>query len=260
VSKVNYLLTSIKYYFILSTMKNEKIEGLLKISGLAKAAEVSVSMIHYYVQQGLLTPPVKTSRNMAYYDPRCIQEIHLIQELQAKQYLPLSIIKLILGAKREGQSSEHVFEMRSSMEEIFQPLGNGAEPRNLTFDELISASGLPGPEINAIEAKGLIKPQKTEKGLRYDDTDLRLAQLFKKLAGFGLKPDDLDIYRQSVKTLRLEARAIHQVLHRLPDHENIPIRELLKILNDFKRYLAIKIYREEVQKFNEPPFLEENKP
>jgi DNA-binding transcriptional MerR regulator len=231
-------------------MKIQDRKNLLKISELAKAAEVSASTIHYYMQQGLLTPPIKTARNMAYYDPRCVQEIRLIQELQAKQYLPLSLIKLILHAKQEGQSAEHLLEMQSSMEEIFQPLGNGAGSRNLTLDELVSASSLPGLEITALEAKGLIEPHKTDQGLRYDDTDLRLAQLFKKLSGFGLKPDDLDIYREYIKMVRLEARAIHKVFHRLPDHEKIPIREVFKTLKEFKGCLETKIFRDEAGNFN----------
>lgn len=235
-------------------MKTKDGKELLKIGELAKAAEVSASTVHYYMQQGLLTPPIKTARNMAYYDPRCVQEIRLIQELQAKQYLPLSLIKLILHAKQEGQSTEHVLEMQSSMEEIFQPLGNGAGPRNLTFDELVSTSGLPGLEINALESKGLVKSKKTDQGLRYDDTDLRLAQLFKKLAGFGIKPDDLDIYRQYIKMMRLEARAIHEIFHRLPDHEKIPIREVFKTLKEFKDCLETKIYRDEAKNFDKHTF------
>lgn len=226
-------------------MKNKEIKDFLKISELAKAAEVSISLIHYYVQQGLLTPPVKTSRNMAYYDPRCVQEIHLIQDIQAKQFLPLSLIKLILRANQEGQSTEHIVEMRSSMEEIFRPLGTGAASRNLTFDELVAASGLTGPEIEALESKGLIEPSKTEQGSRYDDIDLQLAQIFKKLAGFGLNPEDLDIYRQYLDMMRLEARAIHEMIHRLPNHEKIPIREVFKTLKDFKGCLEMKIFRDE---------------
>ena len=72
-------------------MKTINNKDLLKISELVKSAQVPVTTIHYYVQEGLITPPTKTSRNMAYYDAECIQEIQLIRELQTK-HIPLADI------------------------------------------------------------------------------------------------------------------------------------------------------------------------
>jgi DNA-binding transcriptional MerR regulator len=240
-------------------MKDKEGNALVKISELAKAAEVSVSTIHYYIQQGLLTPPVKTSRNMAYYQPQAAQEIRFIQELQAKRFLPLFTIKLIMQAKREGQRADHILEMSSLMEDVFRPVGNESKPANISFSELVSASGLSESDLKALEDKGLIIPVDTNQGLRYNDLDLRLTQLFRKLAGFGLKPDDLDIYRQYIGIIRLEARAMHEAFHRLPNHDQIPLREVLKTLKDFKECLEMKIFRDEAGHFNEHDFHPERK-
>lgn len=225
--------------------------NLIRISELAKAAAVSVSTIHYYVQEGLITPPTKTSRNMAYYDPCSIQEIRLIQELQTKRFLPLSVIKLIIQAKRNGQNMAHITEMQSIFEDIFRPLENEEKSEKRTLPEIATAAELPESSIKALEEKGLIVPIMTDRGPIYDDIDLCIAQTFKKLLGFGLKPDDFDIFRQHLKMIRTEVRALHETFHKLPDHERIPLKELFKTVNDFRGYLTMRIIRQEAEHFHE---------
>jgi DNA-binding transcriptional MerR regulator len=241
-------------------MRKKGNKDLIKIGELAKAAEVAVSTIHYYVREGLLTPPTKTSRNMAYYDPQSIQEIRLIQELQAKRFLPLSVIKLIMQAKREGQNMDHIVEMRSLMEDIFRPVENETKLKGVSLAGLVVASELPESTLKTLEAMGLIVPVETEHGLIYDDIDVRIAQIFKKLAGYALKPDSLDIYRQYIEVIRAEAKSMHDTVHQLPDHEKVPLLELFNATKDLKEYLAMKVYRQEIQYFHEYSFRQrENK-
>jgi DNA-binding transcriptional MerR regulator len=226
-------------------MKKINDQELLKISELAKAAGVSTSTIHYYTQEGLITPPTKTSRNMAYYDPRCVQEIHQIQELQSQKYLPLSAIKLLMKAKQGGQAPGHLVEMRSFMENIFRPILNQNAPRALSQVELISGSGLSESDLNDLEKMGLIGPQNNESGASYDDIDLSIAQIFKKMSAAGIQTSDLEVFHQYIEVARAEAQAMHTMMHRLPDHNNIPINDILKMVTDLKGYLSHKIYRQE---------------
>jgi DNA-binding transcriptional MerR regulator len=224
---------------------------LIKISELARAAGVPVSTIHYYVQQGLLTPPVKTSRNMAYYDPHTVQEIKMIQELQAQKYLPLNTIKLVMQAKHNGQGNEHVVEMQSFLEGIYQPPADGAVPVHISFPELIQSSGLSESRLNDLQAAGFIRPQKTEQGDIYDDLDVRIARLIKSLEGWGLTATELDFYRQYIELLQVEDRKMHEAIHRLPDHDSIPLTDIFNAIVDLKKCLALKILREEAEHFNE---------
>ena len=94
---------------------------LMRISEVARAAGVSIPTVHYYMKQGLLMAPAVTSRNMAYYDPHCVDEIRLIKELQTKKYLPLAVIKLIMQHERTGQDSAHLIETREVLGEMFRP-------------------------------------------------------------------------------------------------------------------------------------------
>lgn len=73
--------------------------SMLKVSQVARATGVSTSAINYYVRIGLLPPPLKTYRNMAYYDPSYIQMINYIKRLQTQKHLPLHRIKEIMEGK-----------------------------------------------------------------------------------------------------------------------------------------------------------------
>lgn len=98
---------------------------LLKVSQVSRATGVSTSAINYYVRIGLLPPPKKTHKNMAYYDPSYIQMINYIKRLQLQKHLPLGRIKEIMARKikiwREMEESSR------SAEELFGGGGRGSE-------------------------------------------------------------------------------------------------------------------------------------
>jgi len=73
--------------------------SLLRVSQVSKATGVSTSAINYYVRRGLLPPPLKTHKNMAYYDLTYIQMINYIKRLQFQKHLPLESIKEIMDKK-----------------------------------------------------------------------------------------------------------------------------------------------------------------
>jgi DNA-binding transcriptional MerR regulator len=74
---------------------------LLKIGELARLTHVSARTIRFYVEEGLLPKPVKTHRNMAYYDPACVPRIAAIKKAQQERFLPLEVIGRIL--RENGQ-------------------------------------------------------------------------------------------------------------------------------------------------------------
>jgi DNA-binding transcriptional MerR regulator len=83
-------------------------KNLLRIGQLAKKAGVSAPTIKYYVKQGLLPQPLKTSRNMAYYDQSCVERINLIKQIQKERFLPLDVIKRLIesGESYGGRSNQ----------------------------------------------------------------------------------------------------------------------------------------------------------
>lgn len=218
--------------------------GLLKISEVANAARVSTQTVHYYLREGLLTPPVKTSPNMAYYNPVVIDEIKLIKELQKERYLPISVIKLIIEARRHGQEAGHVEEMQSMMMHLFNRHDEEDDGEFLSEAGLASSTGLSQETVGILEQMGLLTPARTARGSRYCRLDERIGRMFKKLLDLGLTMDDLKIYSQYAGMLRSEARTLRgKLIHRVHDG-SVSLKEVVSLLNDLKNDLSVKIYRE----------------
>jgi DNA-binding transcriptional MerR regulator len=216
---------------------------LLRISEVSMATGVSLPTIHYYVHEGLVSPAVKTARNMAYYSPGCVEDILLIKELQTKKYLPLSVIKVLLQAKQQGEDVEHIVEMRSLFEDVFHPVMPGG-PENLKFQELVNASGLSAATINKFESIGLLMPAGTGEGKRYDDIDLCIARNAGELLEYGLTFSDLGVYLKYVNVIRDEFDTIHSRMHQIPNPDRIPLSRMVNTIGNLKECLSRKVWRQ----------------
>ncbi len=64
----------------------------LRISDLERISGVGRSTIHYYLREGLLSPPRRTGKTMAYYDAGHVAELRRIRELQEEGY-PIAMIR-----------------------------------------------------------------------------------------------------------------------------------------------------------------------
>jgi DNA-binding transcriptional MerR regulator len=83
--------------------------NLIKISELSRLSGVSAPTIKFYIGEGLLPQPaLRTSRNMAYYDPRLAERIRAIKNLQQNHFLPLKMIGKMLEPAPSAQVREDV--------------------------------------------------------------------------------------------------------------------------------------------------------
>jgi len=223
---------------------------LMRISEVSRITGVSLPTIHYYVREGLLSPAVKTARNMAYYSTECVEDIRLIKQLQLKRFLPLSAIKMMMGARQRGEDTNHLIEMLTFLDDIFHPVGKG-ESRSLTFHDLINATGMSAADLNDLDEMGLLMPEDTRQGRIYDDVSLRIAQIVGELAEFGLKPSDLQVYQQYVDAVRNEAKTIHEKVHEMHGKSSVPVARLSRALTEMKSCLSHKIFREVIVEHNQ---------
>jgi DNA-binding transcriptional MerR regulator len=79
-------------------------EGMLKMSELAERSGVSAGTIKHYLREGLLGGDesiVRTSRNMAWYRPELVERVKLIKRLQEERFMPLKLIRAVLGSDPE---------------------------------------------------------------------------------------------------------------------------------------------------------------
>ena len=97
----------------------------LKISELERIAGVGRSTIHYYLREGLLSPPRRTGKTMAYYDAGHVEELRRIRELQEEGY-PLTIIREMKDGSREWREQD-TSETASSIDKKAQILEKAVE-------------------------------------------------------------------------------------------------------------------------------------
>ncbi len=161
---------------------------LLKMQELSQATGVSGGTIRYYVQKGILPKPLKTHRNMAYYDESYIERIRAIKDLQKKRFLPLNVIKLIVGSRGPSINSEQ----RQILKEMEKPLFSDAllrsDARLMSREELAARNGIELDQLQALEAMGMIEAD--EEG-RFDEECVQIVDILVEIREIGLN-EELD--------------------------------------------------------------------
>lgn len=177
---------------------------LVKMSKLARASGVPASTIKHYMREGLLPgPPLRTSRNMSYYDVRLVPRIRAIKELQRTRYLPLKVIKDLLSSVNADVDDA---QLRAA---ITRALGERERGDSRTRDE-ITAAGYPAQELDWFEEIGLVTSEGTGAERRFRGNDLELLETLHSARLRGLTPDMLppsilEPYMEAVRELvRLE--------------------------------------------------------
>jgi DNA-binding transcriptional MerR regulator len=213
----------------------------LKMSDLAKASGLPRSTILHYVKEGLLPEPVKTSPNMAYYEPSCVDQLRLIRHLQKKHRLSLAQIK---GALEEDESGRDVSAMVQLGEVIFGT-DSGAL---LSLEELCAESGLTPEEVADLESRDLIMPLQPG---HYDLDDLTAARSFASSKALGLKAGDADFYPRLAKEIvdnEMELR--RRVTYELPLAEDAMITtEMAKVARLTRNYVIDRTFQKRILAF-----------
>ncbi len=157
----------------------------LKMQDLVQATGVPKSTILHYLNEGLLPEPVKTSRNMAYYSPACVERISFIKVMQSKYRLSLAIIKKFLQDGSAGPEMEPFLELRSFI------YGRRDDRELLDLGAFCRASGLTAPEVAQLQKAGLLIP--LDPG-RFDAEDLAIGRILKDCLQLGLTPAESSFY------------------------------------------------------------------
>jgi len=168
----------------------ESEKRLLKMKDLSEATGVAKSTILLYVKKGLLPPPVKTSPNMAYYDPVCIERVKFIKNIQASRRLPLGAIKGLLKEMDNGRDVSPLLELQTT---LFG--GTGEKMDTASFCE---NAGLTPEELDCLCGLELIIPLEDRS---FDSHDLNLARQIKKCMDAGIDPSDLAFYPEYAKKI-----------------------------------------------------------
>jgi AcrR family transcriptional regulator len=68
-------------------------QAFVKIGELSRQSGFPKSTIHYYIREGLLHPPKKTSRTMAYFDSSHLERLAAIKRLRKDLRMPIAFLK-----------------------------------------------------------------------------------------------------------------------------------------------------------------------
>jgi AcrR family transcriptional regulator/predicted DNA-binding transcriptional regulator AlpA len=108
-------------------------DDYLKINEVEKMTGIPRSTIHFYLRKGLLHPPVKTGRTMAYYNSSHIERLRLIQQMKNDLGIPITYIKERLALHTPGSAPD------------LSP-----KPNTVTNEDFASAVGLKDRRKNEI--------------------------------------------------------------------------------------------------------------
>ncbi len=188
----------------------------LTIGALSKRAGVSRATVAHYLALGLLPKPTKTARNMAYYDPECVERIALIRELQRKRHLSLTAVKELLDEQGPGVLRQVVAETKQM--ERFVEGWLSSKGRSVSREFLLEVSGLEEEALDELERMGLVR--RTPDGYDAVSEDIAVAVGHMRRAGLstdlGFEVADLEMYQQTIE--RFVDREIALFNHRVLGH------------------------------------------
>jgi DNA-binding transcriptional MerR regulator len=160
----------------------------MRMNELEERADTPRSTIHYYIQQGLLPPPRKQSRNSAVYSDR-----HLVLLLDLAQLrkpplgpLPLPTMKRIAARLRTGTTLETALSLEQAMAGM---INTSSQTKRLGKQELCQTVGVSNRFLNDLIESGLIVPDVTDQS--FDSLDMEMVRVYDELMSVsGISPRD----------------------------------------------------------------------
>ena len=208
----------------------------LRMKELVEKTGVPKSTILHYLNQGLLPEPQKTSPNMAYYDPACIDRIQYIQHLQRRHRLSWSEIKQMLAQK--GKNLD--FSVFNELDTII--FGRIQDTRLLNASDFCAITGLSRKQLkDLLEAKLLLPLQED----RFDPQDIGMGKMYAAVSAFGLGSEDMTEYVALCEKIVDHETAIRKRLtHHLPYDEDAALTiELVKSARMMRAYIIDRLFQ-----------------
>lgn len=154
----------------------------MKISELAKKADVPKQTVHYYIRAGLLPKPRKLGSNSAEYDESYVERIKLIKDLQKDFFFPLPTIKKIMWEHR-GASKQAQLKLRS---EYFRPLEQYLGSGVVGDEAFLEATGLNPKYLPRFKEWGYVSDKVVDGENVYSQDDIIIVKVLIDMDKIGL--------------------------------------------------------------------------
>ncbi len=156
----------------------------MAVSELSRRTGISTAAINFYIREGLLPRPVKTSATRAVYEESYVDRIGRIHELKA-QGLTLKVIARVIDNPDPAGELGITPPTRLARRRVAQA--------PVEIESFIEETGLTGEQVYSALDLGLLDPiegRRVESGLRFDGRDIitgrALARLLAAGVGFDL--------------------------------------------------------------------------
>ena len=172
--------------------------------------DISISKIRYLEDQKLLTPR-RTAGGYRLFAQGDVQRLRTILRLQRDEFLPLRVIRQELAAGRAEQDGISTSE------------GDAPDPRSLRratvdmratgslyrLEEVLDETGADAALVKELEEYGVIRGEKHDGEMLYDDTEREIVRAVTELKRFGVGGRNLRVFRTSADR---EAALLEQIL------------------------------------------------
>lgn len=213
----------------------------LKMSALVEMTRVPKSTILHYLSKDLLPEPVRTSLNMAYYHPDCVDRIRFIQHMQQNHRLTLREIKQLIDST--GEDATNLTARLELNDMVFGKNAGSSE----TMDEtaFLQATGLQQSALEALLGHQLLIPKAEN---RFDDEDVVLGRVYAQAMSWGISAENLAFYADLGRQIvdhELGLRA--HMTHDLDYEEDIGITiQMLKNARLCRSYVLERLFQKKV--------------
>jgi DNA-binding transcriptional MerR regulator len=160
----------------------------MKIGELARKTQVSKTLIHHYLREGLVHKPRATGPNSAEYDETHLERIQLIKELRDSYFLPLPLIKKIIKRQKKLPGSErYSFHLQN---EYFRPMDRFFPCEVTGRDEFREVTGLGRHWLQKMEEWKIVSPEMADGEPVYSREEVVLGRLVVDMDRLGFGPRD----------------------------------------------------------------------
>jgi DNA-binding transcriptional MerR regulator len=185
--------------------------------------------VRFYIREGLLPEPERTSKTMAWYSDEHVRLLHTIRRLKEDEMLPLSAIRAVLHDVESHPFTERQRQMLDRMRQRFA-LERRSVGRSHSRLKLADLLGLGAEDLRQAEAVGFIR---ADAELLADDEE-RLLVLWAEMrdagltAARGLGPLDMAFIVKASEQLFADGLTIFS--QRLGDLSDAETDALLKVI------------------------------
>ena len=192
-------------------------EKALTIGAVVKQLErefpdISISKVRYLEDQKLLSPR-RTPGGYRLYGPGDVDRLRTILRLQRDEFLPLRVIRQELAAGRAdtdspggGANAAPTAESRSPRRATVALRGPGSLYR---LEDVLDDTGAEPGLVKELEDYGVIKGERRDGEVLYDDTEREIVRAVTELKRYGVGGRNLRVFRTSADR---EAALLEQIL------------------------------------------------